>query len=58
VLRKNGISLQADAVLGNTAQRTDVDIQMADRKNVDKMTENVDKMTENVDKMTENADFI
>jgi hypothetical protein len=38
--------------------RSNADIQITDRHNVDKMTENVYKMTENVYKMTENVDFI
>jgi hypothetical protein len=33
-------------------QRSDVDIQITDRQNVDRMTKNVARMTENVDRMT------
>jgi hypothetical protein len=33
-------------------QRSDVDIQITDRQNVDRMTKNVARMTENVGRMT------
>jgi predicted translin family RNA/ssDNA-binding protein len=39
-----------------TVLRSNVDIQMINRQNVEKMTENVDNMTENVEEMTENVD--
>jgi hypothetical protein len=34
---------------------SNVDIQLTDRQNVDKMTEDVDKMTEDVNRMTEDV---